>query len=872
MATLDKVWARFDSDSMGIVEGTDREIYVLWSLSKDDYKNHAKEIKSYKVEWFYFAGDTTAKRDLAIWLNGSSSSIEFQKTIDDQGNYYQVTSYTPPENARVVKVRIKPESKDKETKTNNGKTTTKGPYFTGVSKTAEYDIIDQTHPDAPEVPEVPDVSIEGTTLLAQLNNYDEKAKCIQFQIVANNNKVVHEQTVRIRTNRAAIKYTVAIGSKYKVRARASKLSGMSSYTVDPIDITATMSWADSVAAITRQVQKVTFANEANAVTNTMFESPVYTSAWSEYSDNVETIPADVNEKKVKAKAMTFGNLSGVKVTWAEAKNADSYEVEYATNPDFFDTSPGNVESVEVTTTEAIITGLDGGVTWYFRVRAKNDQGTSAWTKTYASAKVGTRPTAPTTWTITSTIKVGTNPTIYWTHNSEDGSDQTDVEVGVKVDNYEEVILYPLDKAANYYTIDILSAYWTLPINDGTKIAWRVRTKGILDQFSPWSATKTIEVYSPPQLTCSLSYGSNLGDDTESPFIMGYYPLNIELEATPANRSVVSFSVSITANKEYTDIDEIGNTITVRKGEELYHKVFNHVSNDDNLGRLKLTPGDINLKSDGVIGYTITATAAMSSGLTAKATRTFKLIYSIDEKFYTCDAEVRIRPGTLTAEIVPVAKDAYNNVKKSRYLKLSVYRREYNGTFTLIDSDIDTEDYPVAITDPHPSLHYAAYRVVAISTRTGAVSFGDTQPIPILYNSIVIQWDEAWQTFYDAVEDGTVMDISTWEGSTLMLPYNVDITAEQKNDVELVGYIGREHPVSYYGTQKSETGHWKAEIPKRDTATLYSLRRLANYMGNAYVREPSGLGYWAHVDVSYNIDHVKTVVPVTLTITRVEGGV
>lgn len=865
--TKPKIKVVLNPNNMGIVEGTEREIYVIWSLSSADYKDHANKIKDYKVEWFYYTGNTTAKKDLAVWLAGSTNTVEFQKKVED--DYYQTNTYTAPDNAVIVKVRITPEPKDGDKSSKKG-TTTKGPLFTGVSQEAEFDVIEGLPPVTPAAPSTPTVTITKNTLLAEVDNYnDENGKYIQFQVIKNNSTAVEEKIVELKYRRAAIKYEVAIGGRYKVRARASALSGGIQYVVQPLDVLKGLTMAELAA----RAKNIQLLNQAKLD----FENKLYTSEWSDFSDNVDTIPEDVDGKTVTAKAEKFGNLSGITVKWKIATNAASYEVEYTTDPDFFDSSPGNVQSVEVTVNEAEITGLDNGSTWYFRVRAKNDEGESAWTKApYPSVKVGTTPTAPTTWTITSTIKVGTNPTVYWTHNCEDGSKQTDAEVRIKVDNYDWVTLYTTDKTANYFTIDVLSSYWTLPITDGTKIQWKVRTKGLIDEFSPWSAAKTIEVYSPPQVVCSLSYGSNLGDNTQTPFIMGYYPLNIALDATPSNRTVVSFSVSITSNREYNDVDEIGNTVTVRAGEEIYRKVFNHSKNNDNHGSISLGPGDINLLGDGVTTYTITATAALSNGLIAKTTRTFKLEYSVDEKFYYCDAKVDLN-SNLTADITPYATTESGTVKKSRFLKLSVYRREYNGSFTLIDSDIDTEDYPVVVTDPHPSLYYMSYRIVAISTRTGAVSFNDTQAIPVLHDAIVIQWDEEWQTYYgdedinDLSTDTDAMDITTWEGSMLQLPYNVDITAEQKNDVELVGYIGREHPVSYYGTQKSETGHWKAEIPKRDDETLYLLRRLANYMGDVYVREPSGLGYWAHVDVSYNIDHVKTVVPVTLTVTRVEGG-
>lgn len=107
---------------------------------------------------------------------------------------------------------------------------------------------------------------------------------------------------------------------------------------------------------------------------------------------------------------------------------------------------------------------------------------------------------------------------------------------------------------------------------------------------------------------------------------------------------------------------------------------------------------------------------------------------------------------------------------------------------------------------------------------------------------------------------------------LKLPYNIDVSDKHSSDVELVKYIGRRHPVSYYGTQLGESATWNVEIEKDDSETLYALRRLAIWMGDVYVREPSGSGYWAHISVSFKQTHCNLTIPVTLDITRVEGGI
>jgi hypothetical protein len=200
--------------------------------------------------------------------------------------------------------------------------------------------------------------------------------------------------------------------------------------------------------------------------------------------------------------------------------------------------------------------------------------------------------------------------------------------------------------------------------------------------------------------------------------------------------------------------------------------------------------------------------------------------------------------------------------------LSVYRREYDGSYVEIGSGLKNTDNTF-VTDPHPALDFARYRIVAISDATGAVSFTDIPGFPVGEKAVIIQWDEAWSSFEGTEEQP---DKPTWSGSMLKLPFNIDISDSNSADVQMVEYIGRSHPVSYYGTQLGITSTWNVEIDKKDKNTLYGLRRLAIYMGDVYVREPSGSGYWANIQVSFDQTHNQPTVPVTLTLTRVEGGI
>ena len=224
-------------------------------------------------------------------------------------------------------------------------------------------------------------------------------------------------------------------------------------------------------------------------------------------------------------------------------------------------------------------------------------------------------------------------------------------------------------------------------------------------------------------------------------------------------------------------------------------------------------------------------------------------------------------GTVTGGETVLYYESRTNIPVEGVL-LSVYRREFDGSYTELAKDIDNVRNTY-ITDPHPSLDYARYRIVAITQSTGAVSYYDAPGYPIGEKAVIIQWDEDWSTF--DVNGDDPLSQPPWSGSLLRLPYNINVSDSYNTDVSLVEYVGRKRPVSYYGTQLGESSTWNVEIEKSDKETLYALRRLAIWTGNVYVREPSGTGYFANVSVSFSQTHRELTIPVTLNIKRVEGG-
>lgn len=740
-----------------------------------------------------------------VWFDGGQSDVTVKQSI-----------YNPPSNALRIKVWVRPTSKKHKV---NDKDVS---YWTGTIAGVSYTIPSETS-KPPEKPDAPSVEIEKTKLTASLEGItDVRADKIKFFIYrANDTKVRYSGEVTVKNQRASYTCSVESGYKYQVRCVAINI----------------------------------------------YSTKRLLSEYSDYTSPIDSIPKAVDSIKT-LKALTE---TSIQVDWDGVNTATSYTIEHTTKKMYFDSS-SEVQSTTINapTTHAEITGLESGQEYFFRLRAVNDQGNSAWTA-IKSIKIGKAPSAPTTWSSTTTAIVGDTLNLYWVHNSEDGSSQTYAELELTINGATTTKTIKNSTAEDEK--DLTSSYSvnTSTYTEGTKILWRVRTKGIMDIYGDWSIQRTVDVYAKPTLELDVidSDGNVLSTITSFPFY-------ISASAGPSTQTPIGYHVEIASNESYETIDNVGNKKIVSSGEVVYSNYFDVNSNL----LIELSAGNIDLENG--ISYTVTCTVSMNSGLTAVASYEFTVSWTDEE--YDVDASIAIDEQTLVAYVWPYCTttgeidltDESGNVTETittddilvEGVTLSVYRREYNGEFTEIATGLDNSRNTV-VTDPHPALDYARYRIVAQTESTGAISFYDPPGYPVGEKSVVIQWEDEWSNF--DTFNGDASEEPPWTGSMLKLHYNIDVSDKNDSDVSLVEYIGRKRPVSYYGTQLGERATWSVAIAKDDKETLYALRRLAIYMGDVYVREPSGSGYWANIKVSFSQTHCEVTIPVTLELTRVEGG-
>lgn len=752
---------------------------------------------------------------LINWYYSTGNGLYFLGGTLNIEYWLRNATFSPPDNSTKIKVSIKPVAK---THTVNGKQVA---YWSGTAVQKELNISDMP----PEVPSVPSVTIEKYSVLdANVGNYkltavlenipDARSDKIEFWVYSGDAKK-YAGTVDVKNARATYSVTVAVGFDYRVKCRAINLVG------------STKQYSD----------------------------------WSDFSSSVKTAPAKP-EKYNSIRALTS---TSILIDWTPVTNATKYNIEYTDKKDYFDSNPSEVQSVSINALDgghhAEITNLETGKEWFFRVNSENEQGTSYWLEPI-SIVIGKKPGPPTTWSSTTTAITGEPLTLYWAHNAEDGSTQTYAELelifkiseddpGTKethtiknenIDDEDEK-----DKTLSY-SVD------TSQYEEGSILEWRVRTAGATKEYGDWSIQRKIDIYAKPTLAVSITDSEEVPIET-----LVNFPFYISALAGPNTQAPIGYHVNIISNETYESVDYIGNPKIISAGETLYSKYF-----DINTPLLiELNPGNIDLENG--MSYTITCTVSMDSGLTAEDSITFNVSWT--DEYYEPNAEIGIDENSYSAIIAPFCKDE-NGLLIDDVL-LSIYRREFDGSFYEIESGIDNS-MSVTVIDPHPSLDYARYRIVATSKTTGSVSFYDVPAYPVNCTSAILQWDEEWSNFDPSQED--VLEEPPWVGSLLKLKYNIDISDSNDVDVSLIEYIGRSNPVSYYGTQLGFKSTWNVEIPKNDIETLYALRRLSKYTGNVYVREPSGSGYLANVSISFSKKHKELTIPITISITRVEEDV
>lgn len=803
-----------------------RELTVRWS---NGYKGDwfQKYTKSISVQFVYQTAKSGGK-----WIEGSSTSVDKIFRVN-------AATWTAADAATVVRVYLRPEPKTYTKKVKKKKKTTSKTVNRYSASTTSKDINLADQGVAPSDLETPTVTTDG-------HKWYFVAKCSD----------------------ASVSH---VGWEFKT---------LQSYRLD--------AKTESVTTLTVTTKRDTINNDSRWTqyayqgTRIKFRARGITSGgtcgeWSEWSEWITAIPS---RQTLNCSAQSD---SAVKLWWMREKNwqdyADTWTLQYAQVDEVYDEDTLEWQDGETTSIGegwSCVQSVTSGHLYAFRLRGSTDQaqisgdtGYGGWSN-IVKCGVGSKPDAPTTYQLYDTISAGETQVLGWAHNCDDGSKSQASKLRFKDDvlperefDEEDVTTYELSESD------------TASIPDGTEVTWFAATKGFNPEWSDWSDARSFFCYHAPTCGIELTHdGSAVGE--ESPLTA--FPLSVKVVAGSTSQKPVSWAVTIVSSGEHTYVDVYDEEHVLTDGMTVYHKV---IESQDNPLEMDVAVGDVDLISGAT--YALYVTVAMDSGLSVTSERS---VFSVDwdsSELDAPDAIVELDQSTLFATITPYCMTSFTNDEgnKEQYdyevgsdashfaqgVKLSVYRIEADGSYTLLDEGI-TNSGTYGVVDPHPALIDASYRIVATDQSTGNQAHTDTEGMDLDEACVVINWDESWEQGYAYLGDEDTSG-SEYTGNMLKLPYNITISEQGTKDNALVQYIGRTAPVSYYGTQQGRTASWGVEIVKNDLDTLDSLRQLQVYMGDCYVREPYGGGYWANVDVSFNTSYDSMSVPVTLDITKVE---
>lgn len=829
------------------------------------------QISSFKIQWQYYqdgnwyVGDETT--------DYSKDSTQIAKT--DDGTKYQVV-YSAPAEATKVRVRVycgsgtynKVTGKKKKYK---GVSTA---YFTASwSSWVTYDF----STNAPDAPSISSLTSTGTTIKAVVttDSADNKTNQIRFEYSIGGTVKTTTSWMNITNHYLEYAYAGLANSTYRVRAQAKNTTSGG------------------------------------------------TSVWGGYSE-VSTVPATPTNFKASA-----GSEEGVIILdWDDVPGVSEesgYTVEYTNNKTYFDAS-SNVQSAS-STASTMTLNVDLGYTWYFRVRATNSAGNSSWSKIIQQviAKV---PEAPTTWTNKSSFMTGENIRLYFTHNSEDNSKLQEYKISYKVNGVQqpEITETPPqtteDNPIYYYDLDV-SSY-----SADTVILWKIRTKGVHPDYGKYSMEREIKIYVQPALNIEIDETITQFpiDISLTTTPLSQKPINyaVSIVSTESyttsdmfgNETFVNADTTVyskifinTDNSNTLDFSILPSEAALEQGQT--YNVYATVSMNSGLvaedsvtidtewdTELYFPEADIEFNED---QYTCAITPvcykidAPYEAVVAETTYTEEQYSFNDETFIAyVDEEHGNYPFiyengwtynnsyvdisdyglSLSEEVIPKNGDQIIVTYEMEQILeedvvLDVYRKNTDATFTEIITNMTNSGNSVT-TDPHPNFGVSSYRIIARNPYNNSIGYNDID-VENNVTSIVIQWDEK----YSIVEDVDVeaLDIDAvdpiYSGSIIVLPYNIKTSESNSKDVSLVEYIGRKHPVTYYGTQRGSKASWNADIEKTDKEKINLLRALDVWPEDVYVREPNGTGYKASVSVSFNIDYDSLIIPVSIDVTHVE---
>ena len=316
----------------------------------------------------------------------------------------------------------------------------------------------------------------------------------------------------------------------------------------------------------------------------------YEKAYSAYSSETALITmSPLPPSSITTAAVAGGTDIAVTLVNSSAV-ATSLEWEVSTDNKATWSAGSTSPVVGTPVTSFTATGITG--TAYIRVRNANSTGSSAWLVSEAVTTI-CPPAAPTIIAPSGSIVniADGSMTIQWLFNSLDGSTQTAYEVEITRNGSQTATVS--GTTAHKLKIN----FGSLTPNAGDVLTFKVRTKGADANWSDWSSTKTVTMYTPPTLTITSPAGSITG-----------MPLTIEATYTDMTGYVCNAA-----------------TVTVKSGGKTVTKTATR-NNSSTPKKVSASFGVSEFLPDNGAQVEVVVNASSSSSLTTSTNGTFNVAF------------------------------------------------------------------------------------------------------------------------------------------------------------------------------------------------------------------------------------------------------
>ena len=525
--------------------------------------------------------------------------------------------------------------------------------------------------------------------------------------------------------------------------------------------------------------------------------------------------------------------------WPEANGA---EISWADSLDAWNSTeqPSTYDVNILNASEWIVSGLDIGKVWYFKVRLYAQSGDN---KTYGpynngavSVNLTSAPSVPTLTVSDAVITAEESVTVLVIFES--GNGDALVEIAEKKDEAYTVLASGINRDS--FEISAADAGWESETSHA--LAVRITENGI---SAEWSESVTVTVAEP--LTAVIASTSlqevTVTDDedesiTRTVLSLTEFPLTIAVSGAGDGGMTI---LAVERTEDYR----------MERPDERTTEGFNGETAAliEQTGEAEISIGTENLIGvlDDGAAYQIVATVKDGFGRFDTAYLPFEVHWAHQALIPT--ASVSVDKNNLIASITPIKPEGALDTDVCDIYRLSSDKPE------LIVSDAVFEETYV---DPYPAFGKGCGHRVVMRTANGDYITAENIP--------------AWTDYSD--EEGDVLKetalVIDFDGDRAILPYNVKLDHSWEKDFERTRYLGG-----------SITGDWNEGVTRdlsvstdiiriQDSDLIQTMRRLADYAGICHIRTSDGSSFAADVEVSESREYNSLSVSFSLDIKKVEA--